>query len=246
MELQFLEDLGLSRNEAKVYYALLTRGNSNSAEIARLSGVHRINVYDVLNSLAAKGLVSFILQGKQRIFKAENPGKLQSLLRNKLDRLEEKLPELEKQYHSHKENVDVRIILGAEGKKQHLEEQFKEAAGHTLYLFLSHGLATHALPPYSTHLRGYYSKLRGKQAKVKIILPEKPEVHKKAKFFSEFKDFTTMKFVKGLEPAGFSWQSTRNIVWFTILTEPMTTLRIESEQVAKIFQSQFELIWKKN
>ncbi|MDO8428144.1 MAG: helix-turn-helix domain-containing protein [Candidatus Diapherotrites archaeon] len=246
MNLDYLETAGLSKNEAKVYHALLRSGATNSAELARQSGVHRINTYDVLNSLIAKGLVSFIVEGKQRLFKAENPKQLKQLLQDKLDSLETQLPELEQLFESKKQKVDVRVLSGNEGKKQQLGEQFRLGENGTLYLFLSHGLTTQLRAPYTTHLRKFYVSLKEKNALVKIILPDTKEVRQRAKFFQEFKDFVKIKYVKDLDIAGFSWQAAQEVFWLTILTEPILTIRVQSEQVAKIFKAQFELIWKKN
>lgn len=53
-----LVSLGLTSYEARAYLALLKRGSSTAAETARLAGLPRQRVYDVLGSLVAKGLAS--------------------------------------------------------------------------------------------------------------------------------------------------------------------------------------------
>ena len=56
MDLQPLTQLGLNAYEAAVYTALLSRPELAPAEIARLAHIPRQRVYDVLDSLTAKGL----------------------------------------------------------------------------------------------------------------------------------------------------------------------------------------------
>ena len=51
-----LTQLGLTSYEAKAYVALTRRGSSTAAEVARLAGVPRQRIYDVLASLVGKGL----------------------------------------------------------------------------------------------------------------------------------------------------------------------------------------------
>ena len=51
-----LTRLGLTSYEAKAYLALTRRGSSTAAEVARLAGVPRQRIYDVLASLVGKGL----------------------------------------------------------------------------------------------------------------------------------------------------------------------------------------------
>jgi HTH-type transcriptional regulator, sugar sensing transcriptional regulator len=50
--------IGLTRYEARVYVALIRRDGSTAADMARLTGVPRPRVYDVLASLVAKGIAA--------------------------------------------------------------------------------------------------------------------------------------------------------------------------------------------
>jgi sugar-specific transcriptional regulator TrmB len=53
-----LGNLGLTSYEAKAYVALTRRDSSTAAQVARLSGVPRQRIYDVLASLVERGLAS--------------------------------------------------------------------------------------------------------------------------------------------------------------------------------------------
>jgi sugar-specific transcriptional regulator TrmB len=53
-----LTSLGLTTYEAKAYLALIRRGSSTAAEVARIAGVPRQRIYDVLASLVERGLAS--------------------------------------------------------------------------------------------------------------------------------------------------------------------------------------------
>src|SRR5262249_16769210 len=50
--------LGLTSYEAKAYVALLRRDSSTAAEVARVAGLPRQRIYDVLGSLVERGLAS--------------------------------------------------------------------------------------------------------------------------------------------------------------------------------------------
>ncbi len=56
-EHDYLEKLGFSQNEAKVYITLLRNKRLNGYEIAKLSGVSRSLVYEVVNRLVGKGIL---------------------------------------------------------------------------------------------------------------------------------------------------------------------------------------------
>ena len=53
-----LVNLGLTGYEASAYLALTRRGRATGAEVARLAGLPRQRVYDVLNGLVARGVAS--------------------------------------------------------------------------------------------------------------------------------------------------------------------------------------------
>ena len=68
-----LKDMGLSENEAKTYLALLRMGPSNASGIVQKTNIHRINIYDILNRLQDKGLVSYVFNGKRKQYEASSP-----------------------------------------------------------------------------------------------------------------------------------------------------------------------------
>jgi sugar-specific transcriptional regulator TrmB len=54
----FLVDLGLNGYEASAYVALTRRAHATGAEVARLAGVPRQRIYDVLDGLCRRGLAT--------------------------------------------------------------------------------------------------------------------------------------------------------------------------------------------
>lgn len=110
-----LTKLGLTKNETRVYLALLRLGSATAIEITKLSKVHRVNVYDVLERLRGKGLISTILQANKRIYEAANPEQLMQLVKEKEELLIEVMPELKQEFASKKEKQQVHHFFGPEG-----------------------------------------------------------------------------------------------------------------------------------
>jgi len=79
----FLQELGLSGKERKVYLALLRRGPSSVRQLAESAGVNRGSTYDVLKSLQEQTIVSYFDKNKKTLFVAESPETLKELLENK-------------------------------------------------------------------------------------------------------------------------------------------------------------------
>lgn len=94
---QVLVRLGLTSYEAKAYTALIRRGTSTAAQVARLGGLPRQRVYDVLAGLVEKGLAT-VVPGQTARYVAEPPDVALSRLlgshRRQLEELERQAGEL--------------------------------------------------------------------------------------------------------------------------------------------------------
>src|SRR3989344_7434766 len=86
-----LEKLGLNRNEAKVHLGLLKKGQATASELVKAIGVHRNIVYDNLEKLIDKGLVSYVVEGTKRKFIAEKPQSIIEFLETKKKNLDEEI-----------------------------------------------------------------------------------------------------------------------------------------------------------
>lgn len=88
-----LTELGLTRYEAQSYLALIGRGDASPADVARLAGLPRQRVYDVLASLAERGLVTQSPDNGARRYRARPPDEVTRTLlavrRRELDVLTE-------------------------------------------------------------------------------------------------------------------------------------------------------------
>jgi len=80
MDLHVLEEIGLTKGEAKVYLSLLSLGLTTTGPIVRESGVSASKVYKVLARLAKKGLVSYIVKKRTKFFRAADPERLLDFL----------------------------------------------------------------------------------------------------------------------------------------------------------------------
>ena len=89
---------GLTNKETEVYLALLELGEAKVSQIVDRVNVSVSKVYEILDRLNKKGLVSEVLKGKSRRFAAAQPSRL-------LDYLEKKQEEL------NKVNSEMKVIL---------------------------------------------------------------------------------------------------------------------------------------
>lgn len=89
-----LRDIGLSKNEAKIYIAVAELGSTAIGDIAKKIKIHRTNVYDAIEGLVKKGLVSHIIKDKVKYFQLTSPDNLLNMIREKEDKVRAILPKL--------------------------------------------------------------------------------------------------------------------------------------------------------
>jgi len=140
MDFQFLQELGLTQNEIKIYVALLKLGSVPSGRITYETGLHRSRVYEGLNRLAEKGLVSYIKNGSTMYFQASSSEKLIDVLDEQKEELEEKKKEIEKiipelnKFRETKPIAESYILQGIEGFKAMRRDVLKYAKNELLML----------------------------------------------------------------------------------------------------------------
>lgn len=109
--MEWLNDAGLSKNETKIYEALVKFGKLGAGDVSGRSGVPYSRVYDVLNSLIEKGLVEVVPE-KSKKFIAGDPENLLKIIENKeksLASTKDKIKELKKFYEVEEKQP---IIMG--------------------------------------------------------------------------------------------------------------------------------------
>lgn len=112
-----LEDLGLSPNEAKIYEALVEKGESSVSEISLHAKIHRRNTYDAIQRLINKGLCFEIFSSKENKYNAVDPDKLKEFLVEKQEKLDLALPSLKRKFVNRLATEEVYIYRGYEGQK---------------------------------------------------------------------------------------------------------------------------------
>ena len=113
-----LQEAGLSKNETKVYLALLQLSTGTAVQITGASKVHRVNVYDALERLKEKGLISVIMKGNKRIYEAADPQYLMQLIKQKETLLEQVMPSLKQSYELQKDPQQVHYFVGVDSIMQ--------------------------------------------------------------------------------------------------------------------------------
>jgi sugar-specific transcriptional regulator TrmB len=231
---KILSDLGLSKNESKVYLALLRYGRMQLRDITKTTGLYRQNALESLTRLQDKGLVAIAYEGKRKAYSAVSPTRLRVLLEEKEKRLETLLPQL-LSIRAVTEKPKIDILSGKEGLKTILNDEI--AVGKTMHTLQS-AQTVEALAG------DYLSISREKRWRAgitfKIIYSEKDrEFGEKARKYPK----TQVRYLdEDFGPVTTDVYGDRTVLIFG--SEP-TILRITDEEVARRFLQFFKMNWSK-
>ena len=123
---EILRNAGLTDLEIQVYLTIIDLGSCLAGEITRKTGIHRRTVYDAIERLIEKGLISYIKTNNRKYFEAYPPAKLLEILKEKETILEEAIPELEKRFEFSKEKKETLFFRGRQALKTIFDDQISE------------------------------------------------------------------------------------------------------------------------
>lgn len=122
MDVQILEDIGLTKVQAEAYKALVDHGTQTAPALAARIGESRTNGYKVLDKLVELGLATKEPQGGKFTYAATSPAALEQFVRQQAEvvhqkerRLNSELPHLLDYYFAHSERPSIRYFEGQDG-----------------------------------------------------------------------------------------------------------------------------------
>jgi len=242
---QTLKLIGLTEGETRIYLSLLELGTSTTWNITKKSKISGSKVYEVLERLIEKGLVSFIIKNNVKYFEASSPDKIISYLEEKERKIElEKIeiqkiiPELILKQKSAKKS-EAKIFTGFEGLKTANEDIINSLKREEEWL--SMGLSAQ---PESWEI--YFNKKQIERAKKGII--QKHLINEKYKsLYHKRKNLphTEFRFLsKELEMPTSTEIYANKVLIFILIPENPMAIMIENKEVAESFRKYFYILWK--
>jgi len=163
MDVQFLEDIGLTKVQAEAYRALVDYGVQTAPALATRIQESRTNGYKVLDKLVEMGLAVKESQGGKFAYAATSPAALEQLVKqqaqaihHKERRLNAELPHLLDYYFAHSERPSIRYFEGKEGIMAIYKDQL--ATGQNLHYVRSRADVSFFDFSELHHVRNLYPK----------------------------------------------------------------------------------------
>lgn len=176
---ELLYSIGLTKEESFVYETLLTASSFTPTLLSIKTKIPRTSLYRSLLSLSVKGLVSEIIKGKRKVYKAESPKQLESLLReqhNELDLLQKqlstKLPQLVEVFKKSSLRSQASFFEGDESVTNIYRDQVLEK-GYEKLAFANIRMVTNLLP--KEFIEYYQKSKQNQKINTRIIAPDTKE-----------------------------------------------------------------------
>lgn len=231
MDKEILKEIGFLDAEIEVYLTLLRLGPSLVSRIHQETGHHRTHIYDLLEKLREKGLVSTFIQSGKKYFKPAPPHKLLGYVEEKKEKIKTILPELEQLIKLTKEDTIVELYKGKDGLKTVLQDVLKVGKDYCVMGSVKQfeTILEFALPQF-------LKKIEKQNIKERIICDKKEKIIK-----IETGSYKCLK-SEYLFPSSF-WIYGSNVAIF-IWHLPYYVIVIRNKDVAKTYQNYFEFFWK--
>jgi sugar-specific transcriptional regulator TrmB len=235
MNQKFLEEAGLTAIEVRIYLALLEKGSIRAGEITRHTGIHRRSVYDAIERLVEKGLVSYIKTNNRRYFEAAPPERLLELLKEKENNMMQLMPELQLLGKFSEEKKEVVFFRGKQAIKTVFEDQIKE--GKPIMVFGNAVNVNEIVEYYFPH----FDRQRIEKKIIARMLFD--ESARKEEYLNKI-PLAEIRFLKKGSKAPVSTNIYANKVSIIIWEKNPKAILITEPALAQSFTTYFELMWK--
>ncbi|OGY55677.1 MAG: hypothetical protein A2912_06205 [Candidatus Buchananbacteria bacterium RIFCSPLOWO2_01_FULL_40_23b] len=235
--------LGLNRNEAKVYVMLLQLGTASAGQLIKATEFHRNIVYDNLEKLADRGLVTFIIEGKKRLFRPAPPEMITQMFVKEQEELNQRKKvaetikkEVEKITTQAREAQEATMFQGVNGLKVVFKDTLTE--GKEYYVFGAPKSSLEIMG--STYWENYNLKRAERKIRIRMIFNDdlREWSYKiksgltKVRFLPKKFDSITETIIYGNKVAIIVWTQ-----------KPIATL-IKDKHLAASYKQYFDLLWK--
>lgn len=234
-----LVDIGLTQNEAEIYYCLLKSGSSTILNLAKLTDIKRPTVYNIISALESNGLVSLQSKGNKKYYVPESPERLQQILVSKAALLKGIMPDLAKQYFQVKKQDNIiKHYVGIDSIKTMYRDLVSDLKENSDYYVMSDQIKWRDLDPdfFGAYIQNRHDK--GIKAKYLVSQSDFAKEFQKSIEFDEVKLLpkevkldTDMVIVPGKQ------------VMIMQIVPPYIAFLIDNTAITNMNQMLFETLW---
>lgn len=233
---EVLESVGLHKNEILIYIDLIKVGSSSAHDIATRTKIHRPNVYDTLEKLSKKGIVTQSIENNKKIFYPVPPKSLMSYLKQREYDLQNIIPEMEKIHSKPKEERRVTMSEGIRAIRNILDS-FLET-NEPIYVY---GIPKTAIEDLGGFIEDFHKRRVEKKILMKHIYNK--NAYKRIKELNSL-EHTEARYLPSLYDTTITTNICGNKVVLIFWEDPICAIIIENQSIANSYKRYFDIIWE--
>ncbi|HIH10617.1 TPA: TrmB family transcriptional regulator [Candidatus Woesearchaeota archaeon] len=243
-----LLEIGLTKSEIAVYFALLELGKSTTGPIIKKAQIASGKAYLILDKLVLKGLVTYGIQSGVKYFQAKNPERLLDYLEEKENNLKQKkddlrkvIPLLKTQFDEKKYKLITETYEGWKGFRTFYEWTLKELAENEEILVL--GVSKPAIQKFNAYIMDWNLRRIQKKIYMKIL------------YNHDCREFGTIRKKLKLTSVRYLPAELETPAWVVIFKDYVTTINvhqtplcflIRNNESADTYRKYFHFLWSKS
>lgn len=245
IEEDYLKEIGFTEGEKKVYTSLLKLGSSSTGAIARESDVSRSKIYEILEKLVKKGIVSHYKRNNVSYFQASHPTRILDFIENKERQLQHQklmlknlLPYFESFIGKKKVEKEAEVYEGMEGIKNVREIALNKMKSGDIIYYFGNPASGHE------HVLGYWDEWNNRRVKKKIW--SWTIYNQDAKFYGERRkklSCTKVKYLPKQGPTNAWIEIYGDTVAIAMKYKTPMSIVINNKYVAESFKTYFDILW---
>ena len=242
--MDYLKEIGLTESESRIYLALLKLGSSKKFEIIKEAKISPSKMYEVMNKLINKGLVSYTLKNNVKYFQASPPSKIEDYLDRKFKKLEKQKKEFEKvkkeleRIKPKEQKTEVQTFIGIEGLKTVFDLILSSSKKGENHYVIGANKHPESLRLFFTKIN---NKIKEKKLKFHVLIDEKSKEYAKRIIRKGEKIPETLKYIPYSSPVEITISKIYTLIIIFSEPDPVSIL-IKDKNVSKSFIEYFNLI----
>ena len=248
MDTKILEEIGFSKGEIKVYFALIELGETTIGLLSKKAGVTASKIYPIVDKLVKKGLATEVIKSGTKHFQASDPKEIIRYLDNKTEKIIEQkkeikdlIPDIEMKKKLSVDVQNAQVYQTFDGMRSlyneiidTLKQTKEDFIGFTL------GEEEYKYKESEYFFQEYDTKRRNAKIKIKLIGHESQRKFLKS-ITGQDKNIS-IKFLSYKMPTGVIIFGNRvaTMIW----KEIPTAFVIQSKQTAESYKQFFWDMWK--
>lgn len=236
-----LAELGLSRNESRLYLFLLKNSHITTGPMIKETGIANSRVYESLNSLIAKGFVTYTVEKEGKFFDASPPEKLLEKEDERLKMVKSLVPELKALESLKGFTTNTAVFEGFEGFKTAFKNIIDNCNENETIYILGFSAQSYSNESLRVFLSNMNLRSAQKKQKLKILLDAsaKDTLGKDR----EKEKYAEVRYMpKGyISPAAID--IFQDYVYIFLWEEKPFVFCIKNERIADSFKQYFKFLW---